>query len=407
MTGIGSSNSHPVRLGLDLSQEYLRGEIREWLASELPRQFRASAANADYLPAAEHKLAVDFCRSLHDQGWFVPHWPPRFEGGGRPIVEQVIIREELAYAGAPLVNSNGVNMLGPVLFRFGTPKQQERHLPAIARSEVMWAQGYSEPEAGSDLASLRMTAVLDGSEYVLNGHKTWTSNGRLADWIFVLARTSRTARPQAGISFFLVDMSSPGITMRPIRALTGYPTFAEEYFDDVRVPADHLVGAEHDGWRVAKALLDAERTNITRAAQAQRFYDELVGWCRRQEGTVEDPLADPLRRADLAWLAERIAVGRALSYRIAHLQASGKLTPAHASVSKLYWSTFALELKVVGARVLGVRSLLLPEDPDAVLNGHFSDGLLLALVHLIGGGTCEVQRTIIGEAGLGLPREPR
>ena len=205
----------------------------------------------------------------------------------------------------------------------------------------------------------------------------------------------------------LVDMQSPGITMRPIRSITGYPTFAEEFFDGVRVPVENLVGAEHDGWRVAKALLNAERTNITRAAQAQRFYDELVEFLQRQEGTELDLRRDPLVRDRLAYLAEQIAVGRALSYRIAHLQAANALTPAQASLSKLFWSSFAVELKDVGSRILGSAGLLLPEDPDAVADGHFSEGLLLALLHQIGGGTNEVQRNVIGETGLGLPREPR
>lgn len=397
---------HPVRLG-DAASENLRRDVRDWLDAELPVKFRKSAANADYLPHAEHLEAVEFCRKLHQHGWFIPHWPVEFGGGGRPIVDQVVIREELAYAGAPLVNNNGVNMLGPVLFQYGTKAQQDAHLPGIAESKVMWAQGYSEPEAGSDLASLRMRAVGDGDWYVVNGQKTWTSNGMQADWIFFLARTDTSAKPQSGISFLLADMSSPGIEMRPIRSVTGYPTFAEEFFVDVRVPRENLVGEENDGWRVAKALLDAERTNITRAAQAQRFYDELIEWCQTKEGTPEDPRRHPVHRAQLADLASRIAAGRALSYRIAHLQAVGKVTPALASLSKLYWSTFAAELKIVCSRMLGPAGLLLPMDPHAVIDGHFSEGLLLSLLHQIGGGTNEIQHNVLGEAGLGLPREPR
>jgi alkylation response protein AidB-like acyl-CoA dehydrogenase len=402
----GGPIAHPVALD-DPGAQDLRDCVRAWLDRELPSKFRQSAANADYLPRAEHEEAVAFCRRLHAQGWFVPHWPVEFGGGGRPIVDQVVIREELAYAGAPLVNSNGVNMLAPVLFNYGTKRQRDEHLPGIANSQVMWAQGYSEPEAGSDLASLRMRATLDGDTYVLNGQKTWTSNGMLADWIFVLARTDPHVKPQTGITFLLVDMASAWIEMRPIRSITGYPTFAEEFFVDVRVPRENVVGDENDGWRVAKALLDAERTNITRAAQAQRFFDELIEWCRAREGTTDDPRRDPVHRATLAGLATRIAVGRSLSYRIAHLQAAGRLTPALASLSKLYWSAFAGELKIECARMLGPAGLLLPDDPRAVVDGHFSEGLLLSLLHQIGGGTGEVQRNVIGEVGLGLPREPR
>lgn len=394
-----------VRFGGDQDTEALRASVRDWLAGNLPDEFRRTAANPDYLPRDGHERAVAFCKQLHNQGWFVPHWPPRYEGGGRGVVEQVVIREELAYAGAPLVNTNGANMLAPILFKFGTPDQQEEHLPAIARSERMWAQGYSEPEAGSDLAALRMTARRDGDHYVLDGQKTWTSNGVLADWIFVLARTSPVAdKRQAGISFFLVDLRTPGITCRPIRSMTGYPTFAEEFFDEVRVPARNLVGGEGDGWRVGKALLDAERSNITRAAQAQRYLDELIDWCHGQRGAAHDPLADPTNRIALARAVERVEVGRALSYRVAHLQAAGTLDPALPSLSKLYHSELTAELRALGAQILGPAGELMPDDPDAVLDGHFSEGLLLSLLHSIGGGTSEIQRDLISTVGLGMPR---
>ncbi len=394
-----------VRFGGGPQIESLRTRLRSWLAEHLPDEFRRTAANPDYLPRDAHERAVVFCRRLHEQGWFIPHWPTQFGGGGLSVVEQVVIREELAYAGAPLVNTNGVNMLAPVLFRFGTPEQQAEHLPKIANSERMWAQGYSEPEAGSDLAALRMTARRDGEHYILDGQKTWTSNGVLADWIFVLARTAPVKdKRQEGISFFLVDLDSPGITRRPIRSMTGYPTFAEEFFDGVRVPAANMVGAEGEGWRVAKALLVAERSNVTRAAQAQRYLDELVDWCHRQRGTDHDPLADPVNRLALARAVERVEVGRALSYKVAHQQAADQLDPALPSLSKLYHSELTAALRDLGAQILGPAGALMPDDPDAVLHGHFSEGLLLSLLHTIGGGTSEIQRDLISTAGLGLPR---
>jgi pimeloyl-CoA dehydrogenase len=394
-----------VRFGGGAAVDELRQQLRHWLKANLPDEFRRTAANPDYLPRDAHERAAQFCRDLHGHGWFVPHWPEKFGGGGLGVVEQVVIREELAYAGAPLVNTNGVNMLAPVLFRFGTPEQQQQHLPAIARSERMWAQGYSEPEAGSDLAALRMTAHRDGDHYVLNGQKTWTSNGVLADWIFVLARTSPVGeKRQAGISFLLVDLSTEGITRRPIRSMTGYPTFAEEFFDNVRVPVQNRVGGEGEGWAVAKALLNAERSNVTRAAQAQRYLDELVDWCHVKRGSALDPLADPMNRLALARAVERVEVGRALSYRVAHLQAAGALDPVLPSLSKLYHSELTAELRQLGAQILGPAGALLPDDPDAVLDGHFSEGLLLSLLHTIGGGTSEIQRDLISTTGLGLPR---
>lgn len=394
-----------VQFGGGPEVEQLRARLRSWLDENLPDEFRRTAANPDYLPRDSHERAVRFCRALHERGWFVPQWPVQFGGGGLGVVDQVIIREELAYAGAPMVNTNGVNMLAPILFRFGTREQQDEHLPKIARSERMWAQGYSEPEAGSDLAALRMTARRDGDDYVLDGQKTWTSNGVLADWIFVLARTSPLGeKRQAGISFLLVDLDTPGISRRPIRSMTGYPTFAEEFFDGVRVPATNLVGDEGEGWKVAKALLVAERSNVTRAAQAQRYLDELVDWCRDQRGASHDPLADPANRLALARVVERVEVGRALSYRVAHQQAADQLDPALPSLSKLYHSELTAELRQLGAKILGPAGALLPDDPDALLHGHFSEGLLLSLLHTIGGGTSEIQRDLISTAGLGLPR---
>jgi alkylation response protein AidB-like acyl-CoA dehydrogenase len=386
-------------------QRELRSDVRSWLVRRMTPEFANATANPDYFPEAMHVRAVDFCRALHERGWFVPHWPAEFEGGGLGIVDQVVIREELAYAGAPLVNTNGVNMLAPILFRFGTSEQKERHLAAIARSEVMWAQGYSEPDAGSDLASLRMRARPTSDGYILSGQKAWTSNGRLADWIFVLARTDPDRpRRQDGLSFFLVDLNSPGITVNPVRSLTGYSTFADEFFDEVYVPRENLVGEEHNGWKVAKALLDVERSNITRAAQAQRYLDELIDWCRLQEGSHHDPLRDPLKRVAIARLVERVEVGRALGYRIAHLQAAGALQSAQASLAKLYNAELAAEVRDVGARILGMAGELASDSPEAVLHGHFSEGLLLSLLHRIGGGTSEIQRDVIASSGLGLPR---
>jgi alkylation response protein AidB-like acyl-CoA dehydrogenase len=249
-----------------------------------------------------------------------------------------------------------------------------------------------------------MTARRDGDEYILNGQKTWTSNGRLADWIFVLVRTDPgAAKPQSGVSFLLVDLRTPGITIRPIRSLTGYPTFAEEFFDDVRVPVENLVGPENDGWRIAKELLVFERSNITRAAQAQRYVDELVDWCRKQEGSPDDPLRLPANRIALTRLVEKVEIGRALSYRIAHLQAQGGMTSGLASLSKLFHAEFTFELRTVGARILGAASDLMPSEPDVPVHGHFSEGLLLSMLHRIGGGTSDIQRDVIGR-GLGLPK---
>jgi alkylation response protein AidB-like acyl-CoA dehydrogenase len=336
-------------------------------------------------------------------------YPETYGGGGiDSVLTACVVAEELSW-GCLGVSSAilGCGLAAVPIQIAGTEEQKAHYIPWFCddTSVRTGAFALTEPEAGSDVASLRTRAVRDGDHYVLNGQKAWTSNGRLADWIFVLVRTDPTrSRRQEGISFLLVDLATPGIDVRPVDAMTGYPTFAAEFFDDVRVPVDNLLGPEHEGWRVAKALLDHERSNITRAAQAQRFVSELVAWCRQREGTGDDLRRDHVARIELARLVERVEVGRALSYRVADLQARGELTPGQAALSKLYHSEFAVEVKSVGSRLLGMAGLLMPSDELSVLYGHYSEGLLLSLLHRIGGGTSEIQRDVIATTGLGLPR---
>jgi len=393
-----------VKLRLTPAQEELRAELRAFLDAELPPEHEEGAESSEWLADDEYRWVHAFNQKLGAAGWLVPHWPVEYGGRGLGIIEQVIVREELAYRRAPLLNPNGVNMLGPVLMLHGSAEQKSRHLPGIASGKVIWAQGYSEPGAGSDLAALQMTAERDGDSYLLNGQKTWTSSGMRADWMFLLARTSKGARKQEGISFFLVDMRSPGIEVRPIRSMTGTVAFAEEFFTNVRVPADQLVGAEGDGWRVGQSLLGFERSNIARAARERRILDDLLAWCRNLPPGEADPLTDPIARLELARMIERVEVGRAICYRVAALQAAGKVPPQMASISKLYHSEFAAELVDVCSRILGERGNLMPEDPRCPARGQFSLGVMKQLLHKIGAGTSEIQRDIIARTGLGLPR---
>jgi alkylation response protein AidB-like acyl-CoA dehydrogenase len=393
-----------VRLRLTAAQEALRDELRTFLDAELPPEHEEGAESAEWAPDEEYAWVHAFNQRLGAAGWLVPHWPVEYGGRGLGILEQVIVREELAYRRAPLINPNGVGMLGPVLMKEGTPEQKARHLPGIAHCQVIWAQGYSEPNAGSDLASLQMRAERDGDHYVLNGQKTWTSCGMRADWMFLLARTSKEKRLQDGITFLLVDMKTPGIEVRPIPSMTGTVTFAEEFFSDVRVPVENRVGEEGDGWRVGKSLLSFERSNIARAARERRILDDLIAWCRSIEGTERDPLADPISRQELGRMVERTEVGRAICYRVAALQAAGRIPPAMASISKLYHSEFAAELVDVGSRILGDYGNVMPGDPHCPAKGQFSLGVMKQLLHKIGAGTSEIQRDIIARTGANLPR---
>jgi alkylation response protein AidB-like acyl-CoA dehydrogenase len=394
-----------MKLRLTREQEELRAELVAFLDAELPPEHEEGAESAEWAPDEEYAWVHEFNRRLGAAGWLVPHWPVEYGGRGLGIIEQVIVREELAYRRAPLINPNGVHMLGPVLMREGTAEQKARHLPGIASGNVIWAQGYSEPNAGSDLAALQMKAERNGDHYLLNGQKTWTSCGMRADWMFLLARTSREERRQQGISFFLVDMKTPGIEVRPIASMTGTVTFAEEFFNDVRVPVGNLVGKEGDGWRVGKSLLTFERSNIARAARERRILDDLIAYCRTLRGTDRDPLADPVARYELGRMVERVEVGRAICYRLAAMQEAGSVPPHMPSISKLYHSEFAAELVDVGSRILSDYGNIMPGDEHCPANGQFSLGVMKQLLHKLGAGTSEIQRDIIARTGANLPRE--
>jgi alkylation response protein AidB-like acyl-CoA dehydrogenase len=251
---------------------------------------------------------------------------------------------------------------------------------------------------------LQMRAERNGDHYVLNGQKTWTSCGMRADWMFLLARTSKETRRQDGISFLLVDMRTPGIEIRPIASMTGTVTFAEEFFTDVRVPVENRVGAEGDGWRVGKALLTFERSNIARAARERRILDDLIAYCRSLVGTDRDPLEDPVARLELGRMIERVEVGRAICYRLASMQAEGRVSPEMPSISKLYHSEFAAELVDVGSRLLGEYGNVMPGDAHCPARGQFSLGVMKQLLHKIGAGTSEIQRDLIARTGAKLPR---
>jgi alkylation response protein AidB-like acyl-CoA dehydrogenase len=393
-----------MRLHLSPEQEALREELRAFLDAELPPEHEEGAESAEWAPDAEYTWVHAFNKRLGAAGWLVPHWPIEYGGRGLGILEQVVVREELAYRRAPLINPNGVGMLGPVLMKEGSAEQKARFLPGIASAETIWAQGYSEPGAGSDLAALQMRADRHGDHYVLNGQKTWTSCGMRADWMFLLARTSEEERRQDGISFLLVDMRSPGIEVRPIASMTGTVTFAEEFFTDVRVPVENRVGEEGDGWRVGKSLLGFERSNIARAARERRVLEDLLAYCRSLAGTDRDPLADPVARHDLGRLVEGVEVGRAICYRLASMQAAGHVPPEMASISKLYHSEFAAELVDVGSRILGDYGTLMPGDVHCPARGQFSLGVMKQLLHKLGAGTSEIQRDIIARTGAALPR---
>jgi alkylation response protein AidB-like acyl-CoA dehydrogenase len=293
-----------------------------------------------------------------------------------------------------------------VLMLYGTDEQRQRHLPGIARAEVMWAQGYSEPNAGSDLASLQTRAVRDGDDYVITGSKIWTGHGLNADWIFVLARTDPDAPKHRGISFFLVPMDSPGLTVVPLRSMTGYVHFCQEYFEGVRVPKENLVGEENKGWYIGAALLDFERSGIGSAAGMRRTLHELIDFYKENARTGEPATAHrPQIRRKIADRLIEMEAGRNLSYRIASIQQAGKIPNYEASMAKVFFSELNVRLAYTGFEMLQLFGQVREGDKWAKMRARFGLGTQTYLTTTLGGGTSEIQRNIIATRGLGLPRD--
>jgi alkylation response protein AidB-like acyl-CoA dehydrogenase len=382
-------------------EEKFRQEIRDFLKAELPEDKEEGEEE-------EGDKGWEFRRQFHKKlaakGWLVPHWPSQYGGSDMGIMEQVVMREEMGYSRAPLLDIFGVNMIGPILMMYGTDEQKKQHLPGIASGEVMWCQGYSEPESGSDLASLKTRAVRDGDDYVINGQKIWTSNAHRADWMFLLARTDPEAPKHKGISFLLTPMNAPGISTRPLINLAGQHGFNEVFFENVRTPVSNLVAEENRGWYIGAALLDFERSGIGSSASTRRNLDDLLGYVKesaRNGGSTGDPNV----RHKLAELVIETDVGRYLSYRVASIQSKGEVPNFEASVAKGYLSELGQRVAQAGVNIMGLAGQVRPETPKwARLRGRMTLQYMVTLGQTIAGGTTEIQKGIIAQRGLGLPR---
>jgi alkylation response protein AidB-like acyl-CoA dehydrogenase len=381
--------------------EAFRGEIRGWLAANLTGPFAALRGAGG--PGREHeahaeRLAWD--RHLAAAGWSCPGWPAEHGGRGLTLDQQVIWHEEYARSGAPArVGYMGEELLGPTLIEFGTPEQQRRFLPEIRAVRELWCQGYSEPGAGSDLASVATTATRDGGEWVLDGQKAWTSLAHVADWCFVLARTEPGSRRSTGLSYLLVPMRQAGVTVRPIRQLTGTSEFNEVFFDGARTAADLVVGEVGDGWRVARATLAHERGAATLGQQIgfRREFDALIAEARRTGAAADPLLRDRIGRA---WIGLEVMRAHAL-----RALAAGPVTGAEASELKLLWSHWHQELGELAMDVLGAPSMVARGEPYDL--GDWQRLYLFSRADTIYGGSDEIQRGIIAGRALGLPREAR
>ncbi|MBI2871641.1 MAG: acyl-CoA dehydrogenase family protein [Chloroflexi bacterium] len=383
--------------GFTPEEESFRQEVRQFLRAE----WRGESLFQDTPEWFE--AAQELEKKLARRGWLTMAWPQEYGGRGASQVAQTIFREEAVSANAP-TGGQGPRMVGPCLIVHGTEEQRRAFLPPIARAEVFWCQGFSEPESGSDLASLQTRAVRDGDDYVINGVKVWTSQAQQSDWIHVLARTDPTASKHRGISYFLVDMKTPGISVKPITQMTGRSGFNMTFFDNVRVPRGNMMGPENRGWYVATTLLDFERSGVQYAAVGRKAVERLVAYARETRADGGSLWQDLRVRCALADLLVNVEVSRLLAYRVAWMQGQGLVPNKEASISKVFGSEMLQRVAGVGINLLGLRGQLTAEEGLAPFGGRIEDLYLQAVSATIAAGTSEVQRNIIAMRGLGLPR---
>jgi alkylation response protein AidB-like acyl-CoA dehydrogenase len=380
-----------------------RAEIREWVRGNLPPDIASKVHGAQRLSRDDMQR---WARILGSRGWLGHGWPKQFGGPGWNAVQKHLFEEECALAGAPRVVPFGPVMVAPVIMAFGTPEQQKRFLPGIASGEVWWSQGYSEPGSGSDLASLKCRAERIGDKYLVNGQKTWTTLGQYGEWIFCLVRTSNEGKPQTGISFLLIDMKSPGITVRPIVLLDGEPEVNEVFFDNVEVPADNLIGEENKGWTYAKHLLAHERTNIADVNRAKRELERLKRLAR-SEGVWDDRRF----RDQIALLEVDIVALEMMVLRVLSAEKSGKQSLDVAGLLKIRGSEVQqryTELMMLAGgpatRAYVWEAMEAGWQGDQVVQAHIAP---LASTYFnmrkttIYGGSNEVQRNIVAQTVLG------
>ncbi|GAB3768939.1 acyl-CoA dehydrogenase family protein [Ramlibacter monticola] len=384
-------------------EQKFREEVRAWVRENLPQEIAHKVHNALHLTRDDMQR---WAKILGKKGWLGYGWPSQFGGPGWTAVQKHLFEEETALAGAPRIVPFGPVMVAPVIMAFGSPEQQKRFLPGIASGEVWWSQGYSEPGAGSDLASLKTRAERRGDKYIVNGQKTWTTLAQHGDWIFCLVRTSTEGKPQTGISFLLVDMKSPGVTVRPIVMLDGSPEVNEVFFDNVEVPAANLIGEENKGWTYAKHLLSHERTNIADVNRAKRELERLKRIARNEGVYTDQRFRDEVAKLEVDVVALEMLVLRVLS-----AEKSGKNPLDIAGLLKIKGSEIQqryTELMMLAAGPYAVP--FVTEAMEAGYQGEYVGAAYLAPLAAtylnmrkttIYGGSNEVQRNIVAQVVLG------
>jgi alkylation response protein AidB-like acyl-CoA dehydrogenase len=393
--------------GLTPEQEAFRGEVRAWLRANLPPDW-AARPTADVPRAEMYDFGRRWQRSLYEAGLLGITWPKEYGGRGLTWMEELILHEELTLAKAPPpLNILGLGMAGPTIIAYGTDAQKRRYLQKILTAEEIWCQGYSEPNAGSDLAALQTRAVREGDCYVINGQKVWTSLAHIADWMMLLARTDPAAPKHKGLTYFLLDVHAPGVTVRPLRQLTGDAEFNEVFFENVRVPAESILGELDHGWEVGLTTLMYERLALGFGLQArfQMALEATLGLARRSTRNGGPAARDPVLRQQLAQLVIDNAVFKYTAARAITRLLRGERPGPEASVGKIWWCERHQALQDVAQTLLGPYAQIGRGSPWAVDQGVWQYTFLRSRANSIEGGTTEIQRNILAERVLGLPKD--
>lgn len=391
-------------LNLTPSEQGFRDEFRAWLKANIPPDWDASGFDD-----SEHRFEYlrAWQKKMNEAGWVGISWPEEYGGRGASLMEQTIFIEEMARAAAPpLINVLGLSLLGPTLIAYGTEAQKQRFLKNILSADEIWCQGYSEPNAGSDLASLRTEAVLDGDHFVVNGQKTWTSFGHHADFCFGVVRTDPDATKHKGLTYMLIDMHSPGVKVRPLKQMTGESEFNEVFFQNVRVPVENVVGKVNGGWEISIATLMFERGTLGASLQItfKRQIERLIELSRRIDHNGRAASEDSSIRQKLAQIYTEIEIFRLNQMRTLTRMARTGVPGPEGSIQKIFWSEMNQRMQQVAMEILGPFGQLTRESDYAVDHGQWAHAYLRSRGNTIEAGTSEIQRNIIGHFVLGLPK---
>jgi alkylation response protein AidB-like acyl-CoA dehydrogenase len=383
-----------------------RTEVRAFIKKEAPQTERGLSGEETLI--ANWQRSQGWFKQMAARGWIAPAWPKEYGGAGMTVMEQFVFNEEMALARAPrpMHLIIGLGMAGPTIIVHGTDQQKQDFLPGMLSGDDIWCQGYSEPGAGSDLASLQTRAVRDGDDYVINGQKIWTTLAHMAKRMILLARTDPDAPKHKGITYFIMDMKAPGVTVRPLMNMADTHEFNEVFFDNVRVPKENVIGEENRGWYAAVTTLDFERSAIGSAIGMKQSVESLIEHARENVSNHTSALAtDPMLRYELSDRMVEAEVARMLSYRVASLQTRGLIPNYEASLLKLYSTELNQRIARTGIKMLGLYGQLQRGSALAPKGGRYCYTYLRSVAYTIEGGTSEVQRNIVAQRGLGLPRD--